>query len=139
MNKQLIGYIIIAIILITGTYFWKIKTTTKPTETNSPISSSTAIAGTPTKDGSDIVLYFGDTCPHCKVLEEFLQTNKVAEKVLFTEKEVYKNPVNAQELSSKAKQCGLATDSIGVPFVWDGSKCYVGGDATAFFKQKAGI
>jgi glutaredoxin len=125
MNKQIIGLILIAILLITGTYFWKIKTSPKTTTGNST---------------SEIVLYFGDTCPHCKILEEFLQANKVAEKVSFTEKEVYKNPTNAKELTDRAIKCGIKTDSIGVPFLWDGEKCYMGGDdVTAFFKQKASI
>jgi len=125
MNKQIIGFILIAVLLITGTYFWKTKTSSNTANTNG---------------NSEIILYFGDTCPHCKIVEEFLQTNKIAEKVSFIEKEVYNNAANAADLADKAKKCGMPTDSIGVPFLWDGEKCYAGQiEVTDFFKQKAGI
>ena len=123
MNKQTISLILIAVVLIAGAYFWKVKDVYKTAASS-----------------NEIVLYYGDTCPHCKIVEEFLQTNKISEKVSFVQKEVYNNAANAKELAEKAKSCGLATDSIGVPFLWDGQKCYTGQtDVINFFKQKAGI
>ena len=122
MNKQTIGFILIAVLLVAGTYFWKTK------------------ASSGTTNNSGIVLYFGDTCPHCKIVEEFLQTNKIAEKVSFAQKEVYNDAANAKDLAEKAAKCGMATDAIAVPFLWDGQKCYTGQtDVINFFKQKAGI
>jgi len=125
MNKKILGFILVAILVVCGAYFWKTKNAPKPTKSNS---------------NAEIVLYFSDTCPHCKIVDEFLQTNKVAEKVSFIQKEVSNNTEDSKELFDKAEKCGMPTDSIGVPFLWDGQKCYSGQvEVTDFFKQKAGI
>ena len=86
----------------------------------------------------DIILFYGGGCPHCALVEEYVNQNGIEAKVPFTKKEVYYNQNNAKELESKAKACGMSTDSIGVPFLWDGSKCLVGDqDIIEFFKLKA--
>jgi glutaredoxin len=83
-----------------------------------------------------IILFYGDGCPHCAKVEEYLSKNNIKDKISFEEKEVYYNQSNAKELAEKAKICGLATNSIGVPFLWDGEKCYIGDkDVIKFFKQ----
>ena len=47
---------------------------------------------------------------------------------------------NSNELGSIAAKCKIDKNNIGVPFLWDGEKCYTGDkDIIAFFKQKAGI
>lgn len=85
-----------------------------------------------------IILFYGDGCPHCVKVEEFIKENKVDEKISFEQKEVYHNKNNANELAAKAEICGLPTDSIGVPFLWSGSKCFVGDrDIIEFFKQQS--
>ena len=84
-----------------------------------------------------IILFYGDGCPHCALVEKYVAENNVALKVPFVKKEVYYNNKNAEELAAKAKICGLPTDSIGVPFLWDGSKCLVGDqDIIKFFKER---
>ena len=84
-----------------------------------------------------IILFFGDGCPHCAKVEKYLSKNNIKDKISFKEKEVYYNQDNAKELAEKAKICGLPTDSIGVPFLWNGTKCYIGDqDIINFFKQK---
>ncbi|MFA6919406.1 MAG: hypothetical protein WC244_04875 [Patescibacteria group bacterium] len=124
MNKNKIIYIVIAIIIV--------------------IIAIGAIIFWP-KGGagnSDIILYYSLTCPHCEVVENFITQNNITEKVSFQNKEVSENQDNAIELMTKAQKCSIATDSIGVPFLWDGenSKCIVGEpDITQFFKDKAGI
>jgi glutaredoxin len=87
-----------------------------------------------------IILFYGDGCPHCLIVEEYLDSNNVSEQVQYAMKEVYYNQVNATELGEKAKFCGISTNSIGVPFLWDGSSCYVGDqDIIDFFKLKLNI
>jgi len=84
-----------------------------------------------------IILFYGDGCPHCKIVEEYINENKIQDKISFMEKEVYYNQNNAKELEDKAKICGLPIDSIGVPFLWDGEKCLIGDqDIINFFKQQ---
>ena len=117
--------IIIVIIAIGAIIFWS---------QNSTNNSNASDKG--------VILYYGNTCPHCKLVEDFISQNGIAQKVSFENKEVYQNQNNAIELGEKAQKCSLATDSIGVPFLWDGStsKCLVGDQAIIqFFKDKAGI
>lgn len=86
---------------------------------------------------SPIVFYFGYNCPHCKIVEKYLVDNKVSEKVRFSMKEVYKNPANTEEAFAKAALCGIDKKNLGVPFLWDGEKCYRGdAEIINFFKAK---
>jgi len=86
---------------------------------------------------SGIILFYGDGCPHCALVEEYVNQNGIETKVPFVKKEVYYNKQNANELAEQAKICGMPIDSIGVPFLWDGSRCLVGDQPIIdFFKQK---
>ncbi len=89
------------------------------------------------QSASQIILFYGDGCPHCAIVEEYIKENSIDDKISFAQKEVYYNQNNAKELETKARICGLPTDSIGVPFLWDGEKCLIGDqDIINFFKQK---
>lgn len=86
---------------------------------------------------SDIVLFYGDGCSYCKVVETYLETENVESKISFDKREVYNNQTNATLMTAKAKTCGLNTNSIGVPFLWDGSNCLIGDrDIIAFFETE---
>lgn len=103
---------------------------------------SLALAGcggeTPTVNkNASIIFFYGNECPHCKIVEKYIEDNKISEKVDFAQGEVYHNKTNAQFLAEKAGKCGIATDSIGVPFLWENDKCYVGQEEVIqFFKDK---
>jgi glutaredoxin len=113
----------VSILVIAGFVFWGAK------------QPSTGIAPT-----GQIIYYYGETCPHCQNVSKFLDENKVAEKVSFSKKEVYSNKDNAAELQSRAKECGINSGSIGIPFVYAQGKCFVGEpDVMDFFKKEAGI
>jgi glutaredoxin len=93
-------------------------------------------------DPNAIVYYYGEGCPHCKVVNDFLVANpQVAEKVSFEKKEVWSNKTNATEMESRAKACGIKPEGMGVPFLYGGDgKCYVGEpEVTGFFKTKSGM
>jgi len=86
---------------------------------------------------SDIILFYGDTCPYCLVVDRFVEDNKVEEKISFKHLEVYRNQANAALMTAKARVCGLNTNSIGVPFLWDGANCLIGDrDIIAFFEAE---
>ncbi len=88
-------------------------------------------------ESEGIILFYGDGCPHCVIVEEYLDENKISEQVSYVMKEVYYNKNNSNELGEKAIACGMSTKSIGVPFLWDGSKCYIGDkEIIGFFKQE---
>ncbi|QQG52173.1 MAG: hypothetical protein HY931_02380 [Candidatus Falkowbacteria bacterium] len=87
--------------------------------------------------GDEKILFYGDTCPHCKNVEEFMSTNGTKAKLSFLELEVYRNQSNAQLLVATAKKCGLDTSAgVGVPLFFDGEKCLLGDqDIINYFKQ----
>jgi glutaredoxin len=133
MNKKIIiPTILFFIVLIFSFVVLSQEKNKKQSKTNEPIAQENQQI-----EQSQIILFYGDGCPHCAKVEEYFKENNVKEKISFVEKEVYYNLDNAKELEDKAKICGLPTDSIGVPFLWAGEKCLVGdGDIINFFKQK---
>ncbi|MDO9231465.1 MAG: hypothetical protein Q7U36_03265 [bacterium] len=84
-----------------------------------------------------IILFYGQECPHCKIVEKYIKDNKISEKVNFAQGEVYHNKTNSALLAEKAGKCGIDTKAIGVPFLWENDKCYVGQEEVIqFFKDK---
>lgn len=130
--KILIPTILFAIALIFSIFVLSQKNKNQVTENELVVASSQA--------SKQIIFFWGDGCPHCAVVEKYIKDNRIKEKIGFVEKEVYKNRGNAKELEEKAKACGVPTDSIGVPFLWDGEKCFIGDqDIVNFFKQKLNL
>lgn len=119
-----VSFLVGIIILIAGLWYW-----TKPKEA--------------TKITTDIVLFYGRECPHCKDLDKFLEENRIAEKVQFDRLEVFHNSKNGAILTEKAQECGIENEKeIGVPFLYDiqENKCFVGApDIEDFFAKKAQI
>lgn len=76
----------------------------------------------------NIILYYGETCPHCKIVEEYIAANELDAKIEMTKKEVYNNRINQSDLVNKARSCGMVGRSVGVPMLWDktSGKCYSG-------------
>ncbi|MEA5096998.1 MAG: DsbA family protein [Burkholderiaceae bacterium] len=90
------------------------------------------------QSASGIILFYGYGCPHCAVVEKYLEQNQVGDKVQFNRKEVYLHPNNAKELKAKAKGCGIPEAGIGVPFLWDGERCLIGDQPIIeYFRQRA--
>jgi glutaredoxin len=89
---------------------------------------------------SGIIYYYGSDCPHCKLVNAFLEENKIAEKVSFEKKEAQRNAGNWKEMLGKAATCGIPAKEVGVPFVFAEGKCYIGTpDVEKYFGEKAGI
>lgn len=86
-----------------------------------------------------IILFYGDGCPHCLIVEEYIKKNDIESRISFLQKEVYYHKGNQKELFEKAKLCGIPENYIGVPLLWDGEtlKCFVGDrEIIEFFEQK---
>lgn len=91
----------------------------------------------PDRKQSQIILFYGDGCPHCEIVDKYIEDNKIEEKVSFVRKEVYNNEKNQKELIEKAKACAISDNNIGVPFLWEKGMCFVGDqDIIDFFKLK---
>jgi len=88
------------------------------------------------EEGS-LILFYGDICPHCAEVEEFIEEHKIRERLNLIEKEVYRNSENAKELLEKAKACNIPSNAVGVPFLWDGKRCLVGSlEIINFLKER---
>lgn len=129
MNRKIIIPTILFIVVLIFSFF------ALPQEKNKNQTNETT--ATENQSSDQIILFYGDGCPHCKIVEEYINENNIQNKISFAQKEVYYNQNNAKELEAKAKICGLPTNSIGVPFLWNGEKCLIGDqDIINFFKQK---
>jgi len=116
MIKKIITFLIIISVLV-GFYFL---TSKKP---DSIISSPA-----PT---SDYILFYGSTCPHCKIVEEYITTNQIDQKLHIDQVEVYDNKSNASLFSTTVQKIcpdQLTTEGLPVPFLVDqkNNKCVVG-------------
>ncbi|MEF3691792.1 MAG: hypothetical protein V3574_01905 [Candidatus Moraniibacteriota bacterium] len=91
-------------------------------------------------EGGKPIYYYGSTCPHCKTVLDYLDKNDIYTKMEFIKKEVGSSRENSKELTEAALKCGLNPAEIGVPFVFDSGKCYMGGpDVQDFFALKSGL
>lgn len=125
-SKMIIPTILFAIILI-----FAFAVLSKNKTNNQPANQQV--------EQSQIIFFYGSGCPHCAKVEEFIKGNKVKEKIFFVEKEIYFNKENQKELLEKAKICKIPENEVGVPFFWDGEKCFFGDvDIINFFKEKIG-
>jgi len=122
-NKVIIPTILFIIVLVfSSVVLWQAKNKNQPN---------------PNKPDGQIILFYGDGCPHCEIVDKYIDENKVEEKVYFVRKEVYNNEENQKELIEKAKICGIANNNIGVPFLWNKGMCLIGDqDIINFFELK---
>lgn len=76
---------------------------------------------------STMIFFYGETCPHCKNVEEFFAENKVREKISFEEREVYNSTANAKIMNDRYNKCGITDPKeMSVPLFWDGTACITG-------------
>jgi hypothetical protein len=86
---------------------------------------------------AETIFFYGDGCPHCSIVDDFISANQVEEKVKFEKGEIYHNKNNAEIFVQKARQCGIEVKNMGVPMLWEKGECYVGQEEVVqFFKDK---
>jgi glutaredoxin len=123
LDKKTISILFGVLAIVAGLVFWGLRETKLPTD-----------------DPNAIVYYYGEGCPHCKVVSEFLSQYNIADKISFEKKEVWGNKANASEMQRRAKICGIQPEGMGVPFVYAAGKCFIGEpDVKKFFAEKANI
>ncbi len=100
----------VLIVLATGIGFWAF---TQKTTTPSPLTG--------------YEYFWGDGCPHCTVVEEFLSTWDGRDKIKIEKKEVWKNTANSRVLGARAASCNIPQNELGVPLlVTPEGQCIVG-------------
>jgi glutaredoxin len=71
--------------------------------------------------------YWGEGCPHCANVEDFLNTWENKDRVQIDKKEVYKDQDNIDLFKSRAEYCNLPNNQVGVPFLFTPEgECVVG-------------
>ncbi len=76
---------------------------------------------------ADAVLFWGQGCPHCETVKKYIDDNKINQKLVIDQKEVYYNKANQALMEKAAKQCQMDTSQgLGVPFATIDGKCFVG-------------
>jgi len=131
MDKIII--LVVVIIILAGVLFWAFQ--------SGIFSKIPTVAVTPTPLPTGIVEFYGQGCPHCADVDAFVVANNIDQKVKFTKLEVWYNKSNAELLGQVAQKCGITSNSVGVPFLYDGNgKCIIGEtDVINFYKNAAGI
>lgn len=85
---------------------------------------------------SGMVLYYGDTCPHCETLRVEMKKEGLFKKFGIQEKEVYQDKGNHDELVSRAAICGIDQNNLGVPLLWNGNGCVFGNEQIKDYLKK---
>jgi thiol-disulfide isomerase/thioredoxin len=77
---------------------------------------------------TDSYLYFwGEGCPHCKNVADFLETWDGKDKIKLDKREVWYNRDNAKLMQEKSKICNLKQSEMGVPLmITPDGKCLIG-------------
>jgi len=130
MDKKII--IVVALVIFAGFLFWGFQTGffTK----SSWLKGQIAIP-------EGIILFYGDGCPHCANVDNYISENSIKDKIIFSNLEVWNDENNQAILAQIVKKCGIDATQVGIPFLFDGvDKCYMGDtDVINYFKAKANI
>jgi len=92
---------------------------------------------------SDLVLFYGNTCPHCKDVEEFISKNKIDQKLKISQLEVYDNKPNSILFANIVKEIcpdKSTPEGIPVPFLVNqkDKQCFIGTpDITGYLTKKS--
>ena len=104
------------ILLVIGAYFYF-----NSSKNNVPVL---------TDSEAQLILFWGEGCPHCEKVKSYIKDNNLDSKVKIVLKEVYYNKANQLQLEETVKKCPEIDSSqgIGVPLAFDtqNNKCLYG-------------
>lgn len=135
MIKKVITVLIVIAVLVGLYQITSKKPTFSPNlDLNQNISFKTnpATTGTDTTEQNpDLILFYGNTCPHCKLVEDFISKNKIDQKLKIGLLEVYENKSNTTIFANMVQKIcpdQLNSSGLPVPFLIDqkDKKCTVG-------------
>jgi glutaredoxin len=79
---------------------------------------------------ADLILFWGNGCPHCEKVKTFIKDNNIESKVKIAYKEVYYDKENQKLIEDIVQKCPEIDSSrgVGVPLAFDtkDSKCLYG-------------
>ncbi len=110
-NPLIIGLATLAVIIF-GIFFLS------KSQKNTPL---------PTSQPNIYEYFWGDGCPHCAKVEEFMSTWDKKDKVSVTKYEVWKDKNNLSIFTDRAAKCGIGQRELAVPMlVTPEGKCLMG-------------
>ena len=96
----------------------------------STVKSNTRPVTTSNNSDLDLIIYWGEGCPHCENVKKFISDNNLDSRLKISLKEVYNNKDNQIELQQTVKKCPQIDTSqgIGVPLSYlpKDNTCYLG-------------
>lgn len=88
---------------------------------------------------NSVLLFFSPTCPHCKLVEDFIANNSLNSKINITQENVFL-PEIASKYNQLADFCKIAKSERGVPMLYYNQTCYLGDvDSINILKQLGGL
>ena len=102
MNKFGIIVIVVTILILGGGALLITKDNSKPF---------------PTPEPNTYEYFWGDGCPHCKIVDDFFETWDGKDKIKIKKLEVWNNKSNASLMAERAKPCGIPLAEMGVPLL----------------------
>lgn len=112
MTKTGIITIVITLLILIGGVFLITKQDSKPI---------------PTPEPNTYEYFWGDGCPHCKKVADFMETWSGKDKIKIKKLEVWNNTSNASLMAERAKVCNIARAEMGVPLmITPDGKCLAG-------------
>ncbi|MCX6706011.1 MAG: hypothetical protein NTV24_02790 [Candidatus Woesebacteria bacterium] len=114
MKKITIIAVILTLIIIVGGVFLVSRGQSSNNTNNYPLPA-------------DLTYYWGNGCPHCKIVADFMSSWDKKDTVKVDKKEVWSNIANANELKARYAYCKVPQSQMGVPLLFtpDG-KCFSG-------------
>jgi len=79
-------------------------------------------------DDKSVLIFYSASCPHCKIVEEYLSTNKSNLKISVKSLKIDDAKTDASNISlamSKIQECKLG-DDWGVPLMYYNGQCLMG-------------
>ena len=71
--------------------------------------------------------YWGEGCPHCKNVEDFMSTWEYKDQIEIEKLEAWSNVENARKLSDRFNYCRVPNAERGVPLLFTPEgKCFIG-------------
>lgn len=81
-----------------------------------------------------MVLFYSESCPHCRKVEEFMTANNVMSQLPLMQEQVENN---IPDVTALAKRCNLDLSRLQIPLLWTGQQCIVGDKSVIdYFKQQ---
>jgi len=71
--------------------------------------------------------YWGNGCPHCKIVADFLSSWDKKDTVKIDKKEIWSSAANTKEMQARYTSCNIPQSQMGVPLLFTPEgNCYSG-------------